>query len=100
MNWLLLTSLMASLGFIGLWTAGLSLISPVQSFVGAPPPDLPAQAIIFLDAAGNPIHAWFVAGTKGQGAVLLLHGVRADRRAMVNRARFLHAAGYAVLLID
>ena len=32
--------------------------------------------------------------------MLLLHGVRADRRAMVPRARALHERGYAVLLID
>ena len=91
---------MASLGLIGLWVAGSSLINPAQSIVGAPPSDLPAQTVVFTDAAGHPVHAWLVAGTKGQGAVLLIHGVRADRRAMVNRARFLHAAGYAVLLID
>lgn len=79
---------------------GAYLISPTQSRIGAPPPDLPAQAIVFPDAYGKPIHGWFVAGAKGQGAVLLLHGVRADRRAMIDRARFLHAAGYAALLID
>jgi fermentation-respiration switch protein FrsA (DUF1100 family) len=41
-----------------------------------------------------------ILGEKNAGAVLLLHGVRADRRAMIDRARFLHAAGYSVLLID
>ncbi|WP_268991828.1 alpha/beta hydrolase [Dyella choica] len=43
---------------------------------------------------------WFVPGVEHQGAVLLLHGVRANRLSMVDRARFLHTAGYAVLLID
>jgi fermentation-respiration switch protein FrsA (DUF1100 family) len=32
--------------------------------------------------------------------VLLLHGVRADRREMLGRARFLNQLGYAVLLPD
>ncbi len=41
-----------------------------------------------------------VSGQKGKGAVLLLHGVRADRREMLNRARFLKEEGYSVLLID
>lgn len=99
-KWLLLFILMALLAFIGVWIVGSRLVSPTQSVIGAPPSDLPAQAVMFPDAVGEPIHGWFVAGTKGQGAVLLLHGVRADRRAMVDRARFLHAAGYAVLLID
>lgn len=99
-TWFLISALVASFGFIGAWAAGALLVSPVQSSVGAPPPDLPVQAVVFLTAGGEPIHGWFVTGTQGQGAVLLLHGVRADRRAMINRARFLHQAGYAVLLID
>ena len=32
--------------------------------------------------------------------MLLLHGIHADRRAMLGRARFLHYFGYSVLLID
>jgi alpha-beta hydrolase superfamily lysophospholipase len=37
---------------------------------------------------------------RGRGAVLLLHGIHGDRRDMADRARFLNAQGYAVLLID
>lgn len=99
-NWFLFLALIALVACFGVWNAGLFLVRPIQSSVGAPPPDLPARVVVFSDASGEPIHGWFVAGTKGQGVVLLLHGVRADRRAMVNRAKFLHAAGYAVLLID
>ena len=47
-----------------------------------------------------PIWGWFVPGAEHRGAILLLHGVRADRRSMIERARFLHAAGYSVLMID
>jgi uncharacterized protein len=99
-KWLLLFALTALVVFLGVWIAGSGLISPSQTAIGAPPSDLPAQTVVFPDASGEPVHGWFVPGTKGQGAILLLHGVRADRRAMINRARFLHAAGYAVLLID
>lgn len=95
-----LLALFVLLALCGVWLAGSMLIAPTQHSVGLPPADLPAQAVVFADAAGQPVHGWFVDGAKGQGAVLLLHGVRADRRAMVHRARFLHAAGYAVLLID
>jgi uncharacterized protein len=96
--WLLILIGMA--GLASTWIIGSELISSTQGSVGMPPSDLPAKAIAFPDAEGQPIHAWFVEGIQGQGAILLLHGVRADRRAMSNRARFLHAAGYAVLLID
>jgi uncharacterized protein len=99
-QWFFLLALLAFVALAGVWFAGSMLIAPTQGSVGAPPVDLPAQAVSFPDASGQPVHGWFVAGVQGQGAVLLLHGVRADRRAMVNRARFLHAAGYAVLLID
>ncbi|GAB3782640.1 alpha/beta hydrolase [Dyella agri] len=99
-TWFLLLALLAAFALVGVWVAGSYLVSPVRSLIGAPPPDIPVQAVTFPDATGEPIHGWFVTGTKGRGAVLLLHGVRADRRAMIHRARFLHAAGYAVLLID
>jgi uncharacterized protein len=99
-QWFFLLALLAFVALAGVWFAGSMLIAPTQGSVGTPPADLPAQAVVFPDASGRPVHGWFVAGVQGQGAVLLLHGVRADRRAMANRARFLHAAGYAVLLID
>ncbi|MCP4184183.1 MAG: alpha/beta hydrolase [Hyphomicrobiales bacterium] len=35
-----------------------------------------------------------------RGVVLLLHGIRSDRRSMIGRARLLFRAGYSVLLID
>lgn len=34
------------------------------------------------------------------GVVILQHGARADRKQVLDRARFLHTAGYAVLLFD
>ena len=46
------------------------------------------------------IRGWFVPGRDRAGAVLLLHGHRSSHRSMLGRARFLHRAGYSVLLID
>lgn len=83
-----------------LWNAGFLLIHPAQRDVGQPPPDLPAQVITFPSASGQLVHGWFIPGIRDHGAVLLLHGVRANRLSMLGRARFLHASGYAVLLID
>jgi uncharacterized protein len=85
---------------LSLWMAGYGLIYPARQDIGAAPLDLPAQSIVISDARGSQIHGWFVPGSAGDGAVLLLHGVRANRLSMVGRARFLHDAGYAVLLID
>ena len=43
---------------------------------------------------------WAVDSKVHDGAILLLHGIRADRRAMIGRARLLNAAGYSILMID
>jgi fermentation-respiration switch protein FrsA (DUF1100 family) len=76
------------------------LSTPAHRIVGEPPAELAAESTWLEGAADGPVSGWFSRGTPGLGAVLLLHGVRGDRRQMVGRARFLHAAGYSVLLID
>lgn len=77
------------------------LTRPVRAAVGAPPADLGARDASFVSpATGRRIGAWFAAGAPGGGAVVLLHPIRADRRAMLDRARFLRREGYAVLLAD
>jgi uncharacterized protein len=82
-----------------IWISGDLLIHPMPANVGPPPTDLPARSVMFDSDSGSTIHGWFVPG-QGTGAVLLLHGVRANRLSMLDRARFLHQAGYSVLLID
>ena len=58
------------------------------------------RPVSFHSQSGANIRAWLLVGRPGGGAVLLLHGVGADRRSMVARARFLHSLGYSVLLPD
>lgn len=81
------------------WYGG-ALSAPKQQRVGEPPRDLAVQVVRIPRANSAPIAGWFVAGEDGRAGVLLLHGVRADRRQMLGRARFLNQAGYSVLLID
>lgn len=99
-KWLLWLFSLTAIFFIAIWFVGWLLVHPAMRVVGTPPPDMHAESVIIGDDLGNSIHGWFVAGSKKQGVVLLLHGVRADRSSMLERARFLHAAGYGVLLID
>src|SRR5512133_3445166 len=80
--------------------ASCSLAGPSMSRVGAAPVALAADTASFASASGSTIHAWYSAGRHGGGAVLLLHGVHANRRVMLDRARFLHAQGYAILIPD
>ncbi|MBP1688194.1 MAG: esterase [Deltaproteobacteria bacterium] len=80
--------------------AGHLLTKPAGSAVGLPPAELGGRSVSFPSASGSRISGWFAAGTRGKGAVLLLHPVRSNRLAMAGRAKFLHALGYAVLLVD
>lgn len=93
-----------SLVFVGALAAifqfGGSLAAPQMRSVGEPPDDFPAERVEIRDAGQTPIAGWFAAGEGANPGVLLLHGIRSDRRAMLGRARFLREAGYSVLLID
>jgi uncharacterized protein len=82
------------------WLVALSLIWPHRTVMGEPPRDLPLEEVTISSVSGATLHGWYASGCTGQGAVLLLHGVRADRLAMLPRARWLHRLGYGVLLID
>lgn len=84
---------------IASWWAAGQWLRPSPRVIGAPPADLGAQTVEFSGADGHRLRGWLAPG-RGAGAVVLVHGVRESRRAMLGRARFLHRAGYAVLLFD
>lgn len=94
----------AALGAVSLliasWYMGGALSAPANHSVGSPPAPLMASAVAFPSESGSTIRGWLSQGDSGRGAVLLLHGVRSDRRSMASRAIFLHELGYSVLLID
>ena len=56
----------------------------------------------FGRVAGNQAgdHGWLVRGSPRQGVVILLHGVRADRRSQIGRLRLLKKSGYTLLAFD
>lgn len=80
--------------------AGEVLCRPARRPIGEAPPDLQVRNLRLPYGQGETLSAWMLRGQPGRGAVLLLHGVRADRREMLGRARFLNQLGYAVLLPD
>lgn len=87
-------------GLVTIFGAGEVLSRPAVRLIGEPPPDFPARGVRLPTASGGSIVGWFAPGAPGQGAVVLLHGVRGDRTQMLRRARFLNRAGYATLLVD
>src|SRR4051812_13185302 len=80
--------------------SGCVLARPARTAPLTPPPELTMEAVSFPSRSGSDVRGWFLRGVPGEGAVLLLHGVGDNRTSMVARARFLHRAGYSVLLPD
>ncbi len=80
--------------------AGARLSAPAARSVGPPPAGWDAEPVSIAEAPGEAVAGWFLQGEPGHGCVLLLHGIRSDRRQMLGRAAFLHAAGHCVMLID
>ncbi|HXF78919.1 MAG TPA: alpha/beta hydrolase [Usitatibacter sp.] len=76
------------------------LTRPALATIGPPPADLGASDVVLTPPGGAKVSGWLVPGDDGKAAVLLLHGVRANRLQMLERARWLHGMGYSVLLID
>lgn len=96
----LLLVLALAAGFAGVLVLGGVLAAPAQRVVGHPPPSTGMVSVTVPGESGNTIAAWYGEGEPGAGAVLLLHGVRSNRREMLGRAMFLRDAGYSVLVID
>jgi dipeptidyl aminopeptidase/acylaminoacyl peptidase len=86
--------------FIGLWFTVSILCAPVHQSIGNLPSDLAGRDVQFSSDSGAIIHGWFIPGKRGAGAIVLMHGVRANRLSMLDRSRFLSQAGYSVLLFD
>ena len=82
------------------WIAGSVLAAPSRAVIGGPPADLSGSDVRLVSGSGATLRGWFLPGVAGDGAVVLMHGVRANRSSMVERARFLRAAGFSVLLCD
>jgi alpha-beta hydrolase superfamily lysophospholipase len=94
----LCAALLAALAAVLL--AGEVLTRPAARGVGMPPPGFDATTVRIPLPPSDHVAGWMAKGVPGAGAVLLLHGVRADRTQMLDRARALHALGFSVLLID
>ncbi len=86
--------------FVAVWLAGSMLSAAVNQPVGKLPSDFNGRRVEFSSASGATIRGWLIDGRKESGVIILLHGVRANRLSMLERARFLSRAGYAVLLFD
>lgn len=83
-----------------LWMLGSALSAPAMHPIGTAPGSLGAVPVSFPSGSGSTIRAWLIGGIAGRGALVLAHSVRSSRLEMVERADFLHRAGYSLLLFD
>ena len=88
------------LAFGGLLLAGNLAWAPAPAVIGPPPTDFQSETVTFESASGSRLSGWFIRGQPQKGSVLLMHGIRANRLAMLDRARLLHQHGFSVLLFD
>ncbi|WP_159665562.1 alpha/beta hydrolase [Andreprevotia sp. IGB-42] len=78
------------------WLAGGTLSAPANHARPASPAEDGVRAVTF-----SGLHGWWLAASRPAGdCALLMHGVRADRTAMLGRARWFQQHGYHALLFD
>jgi len=89
-------------GFIvSSWLAADYLIGPMPSKVKWPAKLVYKPDVLeFSTVDGIKLKAWFLPQANCTSAIVLLHGVRANRDSMLARAEWLHSLGYNVFLYD
>jgi alpha-beta hydrolase superfamily lysophospholipase len=85
---------------VGCWFLGSKLVAPANREVGPPPADLSVESLSLPSKSGTRLSTWYIPAVDARATVVLVHGIGADRRIMLGRARMLHDAGYATVLID
>lgn len=91
----------ACLVFVGAsWFVAGALMAPAHRMVGPPPSGYGIETVTIGSESGSDLAAWYVPCEGATATVVLFHPIRTDRRAMLGRAKLLHNAGYATLLVD
>lgn len=93
------------LGFLALmvaaWQVGSVLMAPANRSVASAKLDFPVFESMLDSESGARIAAWYAPADNARAAsIILLHPVRTDRSAMLERARLFQRVGYAVVMID
>ncbi|MEZ6086790.1 MAG: alpha/beta fold hydrolase [Pirellulaceae bacterium] len=97
---LIVTSCLIVAGLIAPWFVAGALVAPSPRVVGDPPRELNATAFTLNSDSGSLISGWHTQPNTSNGVIVLLHGIRGSRLSMLDRARMLHDAGYATVMID
>ncbi|MEJ2619378.1 MAG: alpha/beta hydrolase [Candidatus Thiodiazotropha sp.] len=96
----IVSALLIIVGLAASWIVAGELVAPMPRAIGAPPKDLPIKSVSFASESGSVIAGWHIPVTDSKATILLLHGIRGSRLSMLERARWLYANGYSILMID
>ena len=69
--------------------------APALANIGPPPANQPFEAVSFEN-----VHGWYLPASRDGSCILLMHGVRSNRREMIGRAIFFQSEGFPSLAID
>jgi alpha-beta hydrolase superfamily lysophospholipase len=97
---MIVTSCLIVAGLIASWFVAGALVAPSPRVIGDPPRELNATAFTLNSDSGSLISGWHTQPNSSNGVIVLLHGIRGSRLSMLDRARMLHDAGYATVMID
>ncbi|MEM6330084.1 MAG: alpha/beta fold hydrolase [Planctomycetota bacterium] len=76
------------------------MLAPRPAAIDRRPDGLAVEDVTFPSESGATIAGWFHGGRPGRGVIVLVHGIRSNRKSQVHRARLLAEAGFSTLLID
>lgn len=82
-------------GISALWIAAGQLSAAAPAKIGTPPSGSSFEVVSF---AG--VHGWYLPVSGANSCILLMHGVRSNRREMIARAVFFSNEGFSSLAID
>jgi len=82
------------------WYAAGVLVEPTPKVIGPAPDELHAVSFTVGSESGTTIHGWHTQGNPGAGVIVLLHGIRGNRRTMLERIHWLNHQGYSTVSID
>ncbi len=97
---LAIASLLGLAGVLVLFLLGGRLVLPSRFAVGSGPTDIAFESVRIESTDDITLSGWLLPVPEAEAGIMLMHGSGQNRAIMLPRARFLHAAGYSVLLFD
>ncbi len=89
-----------SVGLLLSWFVAGKLIAPMPSKTEISTSKLPISAFTITSQDDVSLSGWHVLSSEAKGVVVLVHGIRASKSNMIDRAELLYNAGYSTVMID